>query len=275
MEKVDRNYIALAVIPVLIGLLVCFLIGDILDSLIIVISIAVCVPIATMGLFMYLEGRGYRFINGIDWSEFTQEEKRDLSSYVGKFLAIGSVMLLIALNILLDYTIVSAIMIIVSIGLMLFPIGKVYAGSKVGPMPEFGRNKKVAYSAVMLVIMFVAAFGLGSINMASGTVTVDLGDNSFTVKAPMFNETFTYSEIDELEYDPDFDKGDRMGGYGTPTISSGKYKNAQFGTYRLASYTKVDPCVWIKYHGSYYAFNQATDDETRDLYEQLRVKTGL
>ena len=86
----------------------------------------------------------------------------------------------------------------------------------------------------------------------------------------MFDHTFTYSEIDEIRYDADFDKGSRRMGYGTDTISSGKWKNAEFGNYELASYSNVKPCIIISVDGGIYAFNQSSDDATLNLFNDLK-----
>ena len=84
------------------------------------------------------------------------------------------------------------------------------------------------------------------------------------------NRYFDYDEIEDLGIDPNFEKGSRSIGYGTPNISSGKFKNSMFGPYVLMSYTKVDSCVFFTYDGSYYAFNQSTEEATMDAYLELK-----
>ena len=106
----------------------------------------------------------------------------------------------------------------------------------------------------------------------NGSVDVSVGEDSFSVKAPFFDRSFSYDEIGGCEYFEDFPKGKRIMGYSDGTLSSGRYSNSIFGSYELASYSKVRPCIAVSVGGEMYAFNQSSDTLTESLYETLKEK---
>jgi hypothetical protein len=140
------------------------------------------------------------------------------------------------------------------------------------PFIERTLGRKIAAFIAVSAIVLVPTVGISAMDLTSETVVVEFGDDGFRVKAPMVNEYFEYDKVKDLTLDPNFDKGTRVWGYGTPTISSGTFNNAAFGNYTLASYTEVKPCIFFQYEGKYYAFNLSNNTDTMKAFDQLEMK---
>ena len=128
---------------------------------------------------------------------------------------------------------------------------------------------KAAIFMVFTLLAIVPMTALGVSQFSQEVVDVEFLDDEVHIQAQVFNYHFKYESIEDLDIDPEFDKGKRIAGYGTPTICSGTFKNDVFGSYKLASYTQVKPCIFFLYEGKYYAFNQGSDELTQQAYEQL------
>ena len=127
---------------------------------------------------------------------------------------------------------------------------------------------------VFLVLFAVAAIPVLALDSAgpSGGV-VDVGDTSMHVTAPMVDRTIAYEDIYSVYLDDNFSIGSRVSGYGGINMECGKYRNSEFGTYTLASYSSCDLFVVIKLKaGSPMVFNQKNAEDTTALYNDLISK---
>ena len=138
--------------------------------------------------------------------------------------------------------------------------------------PTFPSKGSVAAVVIIFALATIPVSYAASSISTDGQIGITLDEENFTVVGPMFDHTFVYSDIEQFYLDEDFDKGKRKMGYGTSTIKSGKFQNSQFGNYELASYAKVKPCIVIMVDSEYYAFNQASDKETQDLFTELKER---
>ncbi|MBQ7978516.1 MAG: hypothetical protein IJ248_02025 [Candidatus Methanomethylophilaceae archaeon] len=272
MTPYSRNYILATVGVVIVSIAFLIFTSDsILEKLLTIISVAVLYPCVMMGMYFYLEGRDYRWINGMDWVSMTEGERTNTVSAMGIYMAVGCFMLSIAVPMIVSSFIIGVVLIVASIVVMIIPfLNKDRMKSK-----QFVQRtvpKKIAVFIAVSIITIVPTVAIGELGFTTETVIVEFEDNGLHIKAPMVNEYFEYDKIQDLELDPDFDKGTRVAGYGTPTICSGTFNNGQFGNYTLASYTKVDPCIFFQYEGHYYAFNQASDEQTQQTYDMLKAK---
>ncbi len=274
MDARLRNYILATLLVIIVSLIAVVLLSkDMMDNFLTIIGIVVIYPCVIMGVYLYLEGKGYKWINGVDWSSMSEQERANACSYIGLYLAIGCLILGISISMMLVNFIVAIILIVVSIILMI-------AGCV---MPERAKAKKfvekgpAAKAAVFMVFTLLAIVPMSAIGASQFTqeaVSVEFLDDEVHIKAPMFNYHFKYESIEDLDIDPEFVKGKRIAGYGTPTICSGTFNNEAFGNYKLASYTQVKPCIFFLYEGGYYAFNQASVELTEKAYEQLQSHVG-
>jgi len=272
MDDVLKRYIAATLIVIVIVMAFELLYSsEWIDWLIVGICIGVIYPCLVSGLFMYLEGRGYNAVNGVDLSHMTESQKRNFASYMGIFMIIGMIIMMISIGMLLTYTIPAIAIMVVSIAIFFIPIVTKEKGAA-KQFVEKSVGKKIAVFAICSLIAIVPTVVLENMENKSETVVVEFFDDYFTVKAPMVNKSFDYDKIVDLELDPDFDKGTRISGYHTPTIDSGTYKNGAFGSYTLASYAKVAPCAFFEYEGKYFAFNQSSIELTQSIYDELCQK---
>ncbi len=269
MDTRLRNYILATLSIIAISLAVIMLLSvDFMDALLPVIGILVLYPCVIMGVYFYLEGRGYRWINGIDWASMSEQERANACSYIGFYLAIGCVLLGIGLGAVLTNFIIAIILMVVSTIIII--AGCVMPERAMAKkFVERSPSSKAAIFMVFTLLAIVPMTALGVSQFSQEVVDVEFLDDEVHIQAPMFNYHFKYESIEDLDIDPEFDKGKRIAGYGTPTICSGTFKNDAFGSYKLASYTQVKPCIFFLYEGKYYAFNQGSNELTQQAYEQL------
>ena len=269
MDTRLRNYILATLSIIAISLAVIMLLSvDFMDALLPVIGILVLYPCVIMGVYFYLEGRGYRWINGIDWASMSEQERANACSYIGFYLAIGCVLLGIGLGAVLTNFIIAIILMVVSTIIII--AGCVMPERAMAKkFVERSPSSKAAIFMVFTLLAIVPMTALGVSQFSQEVVDVEFLDDEIHIQAPMFNYHFKYESIENLDIDPEFDKGKRIAGYGTPTICSGTFKNDAFGSYKLASYTQVKPCIFFLYEGKYYAFNQGSNELTQQAYEQL------
>ena len=270
MDSVLRNYVLgtlLAIIIVMVYLVLTT--KDFIDSLMAIVVTLGIYPLVIVGLYMFLEGKGHRTINGVDWSSMNDRERQNMVSYLGRFMIVSMIVLSLALAFVLGSFIVSIVLIVCSVVIVLIPIAKQETGMQTAFVSR-GTTTKVAAFLCVTVLCVVPPLVISSLGISSETITLEFGEDGLQIYAPMADNYFDYDKIEELEIDMEFDKGSRIAGYGTPTISSGKFSNDVFGRYVLASYTQVQPCAFFKYEGQYYAFNQADDDLTVAAFEKLK-----
>ena len=266
-----KPYIALAVLAPLVAVVFVIMGSD--DPLNIIypaIVLFVCFPIIMTGVFTWFTGRGKRFINTVDWSRYTEEEAKKTVSYTGFWVMITVIILTYGVSLIMVNLWIGLSIIAVAIILMLITLLRPMFKKINRPLPSMDSVK--AFSVILLVtaVSLVPTTYFMITGVGSESVDITLGDGSFTVKAPMFDHTFRYDEIDDIQYYEDFDKGSRKMGYNDNHICSGKFHNSLFGDYQLAAYRSVTPCVAISVDGQMYAFNQDSDAKTLELFESIK-----
>ena len=273
MEPSSKPYAVLAVAVPAAATIIAWALGwSMFQIFFVAIVMFCCIPIVCMGLCQWMHGNGYRFLNlGVDWSTKKDKESREIASRWGKWIVIGTIVLALACAFITYNLIVGLLLMGLSIVLMVAPIFK--GLSKGSPLPSWSKGTRIAVVAVALVLavvpfMYIVGGGMGT----TESVDVSVGDDSFTVKAPFFDHTFSYDEVDDCQFMYPFDKGKRVMGYHSGTISSGHYNNSLFGDYELAAYTQVEACIVVSVDGEIYAFNQDTDELTMDVYDELIKK---
>lgn len=130
------------------------------------------------------------------------------------------------------------------------------------------RLKMTMYGVVAICIAVVVAIVL--IIMVSGHVNVDMDDDSVSIDATMIHEDIPFSDIAYAELREDVDYGIRVGGYGGLDISSGKFRNDEFGDYKLAVHNDVGACVVLHLNdGDVVVFNLGSTAATETFYSDL------
>lgn len=121
-------------------------------------------------------------------------------------------------------------------------------------LPSFGTGAK-AIAVIGVALLATVPATVLSDTVAKESVEITFYDDGFAVKAPMFDNRFHYSDIQDCRIEKNFDRGARIYGYAGPDICSGKWNNGLFGTYELAMYTCVKDVIAFSEGGAMYAFN--------------------
>lgn len=210
-----------------------------------------------------------KYLNG--WEQWDDADRKALMRNVGFYSTFS--MILLSVSIAITFTgRLWALALIIPVFLLIvipmaFATGDHY--TRKAPLLDLPDSNKFGLILVLCLLTAVPFCFSGS---SSDAVEVELGDDQFHVTAPMFDHTFVYSDVEELRYEVDFDKGSRRAGFATFTIMSGRFHNDEFGNYDLASFAEVTPCITLLYKGSHYAFNLSTVELTLDMYNQLQSR---
>lgn len=266
-----KPYLAVSLIaPAIAMVFIMMMNGSLLGYIYPAVTLFVCFPIIMMCVYFWITGRGKKFVNGFDWSKYSDEEAKRIISFIGFWMLISMTVMIYGMSLMFVKLWIGLSLLAVSVALMVAVFIVSFTKKKIEkPLPTMDSIR--AFSIILLVTAasIVPTTVFLSDGITSESVDVTLDETSFTVKAPMFDHTFSYSEIDDIQYFDDFDKGTRKMGYNDGRISSGKYNNSMFGDYQLASYSSVRPCIAISVGGDMYAFNQDSDAKTLELYNSL------
>ena len=102
MDHVVRNYSVAGISVVLVTMLCQLLISTDFLNLILAAVIMLCGYLCVvLGLYMYFEGRGSKGINGIDFSQYDEHQKKNLLSYVGLYIVIASILMMIGIALIM------------------------------------------------------------------------------------------------------------------------------------------------------------------------------
>ena len=267
MDRIARLYAAAAAAVTAAAVAFCWL-TDGLEIYSAIVLVCLC-PLVIYSIMMWLHGTGYKSINGLDWRSMTEQNAKEVASKFGFWMLVSMAILLYSTSVLMHNLALGLILMGVGIAVIFIPLASGFKKGK--PVPSGTPSKKAAIAVLAAAIAIVPPVYILSLG-DSASVDIAFGDDGFSVRAPMFDHTFEYDEIDGCSYYEDFDKGVRKMGYGTSEICSGHFKNDLFGDYELASYTKVRPCIAISVGGEMYAFNQDSAGSTLDAFEILKQK---
>ena len=136
-----------------------------------------------------------------------------------------------------------------------------------GPVPSRShRNTVVAISVIAVVAaVLIAAFAFTGM----GHVNATLEGDHLHVDAMMVDENIPYADITSMELRDSLDYGSRMAGYGGTDYLSGKFRNAEFGDYRLAVHKNVSECIVVHHSGGVLVFNLGSSAETEAFLSHL------
>ena len=130
------------------------------------------------------------------------------------------------------------------------------------------RNFMVAFIIVAVAIVIAVV----ALTMAGGHVDVSMDEDGLEVDATRMHEDIQYSDISHIELRNDLDYGVRVGGFGGSDISSGNFRNDEFGSYRLAVHNDVHSFIVVhRTDGSVVVFNLENEESTESFFEELSV----
>ena len=126
---------------------------------------------------------------------------------------------------------------------------------------------------VVTIVITILLIGVG-ILMFTGDVRATAGADALEIKATYYDDlSLEYDKIDSVEY-REVNIGARQIGFGSPRLSLGIFKNEEFGSYTLYSYTGVSSHIVIKSGDRTLVIGLENEDENRLLFKVLEQKIG-
>ena len=212
----------------------------------------------------------------ISWTLTSEENWNRTHRMAGKLWVAGGILLLF--TVFLPVKIAAWVWLTALLVLAFVPIGYSYylhrtltrtndalIEETTNPVGIFSKNA----TRVSLVITVFLLLGCAWL-MFTGNVDVQYGETSFTIEATYWDDlTVDYAAIDSVEYREDGVDGSRVGGYGSPRLALGNFRNEEFGDYTRYTYTRQKACVVLTSAGRVLVLNGADDEATRAIYEEL------
>ncbi|MBP5404390.1 MAG: hypothetical protein J6Y74_00350 [Clostridia bacterium] len=134
------------------------------------------------------------------------------------------------------------------------------------------------HSNITLTILSVIAIAVFAFVLAIlfSSITVDVAEDSFTVKCLYHTETISYEDVAEIKLSYDY-ISTRIFSIGGISKALGTYKNDDYGIHYRISYeeNKHNYVIVRKKDGSTTVFNLKTEPKTAELYEALQAKITL
>lgn len=241
------------------------------------IVIPIFALLCSLGLWMWANGAGANLVSSPGWNRLDDQQKVRAVSVMGLHIAIGMAMVGCAM----PFIMVPQWGLFMFLTLLLGGMAVTFSG--LIRMFSWNRNSEWTFTrkapltvwmTVFLVLFAVVAVPVVVLDSyAVSGVDVEIGDSDMTIKAPMVDRTIAYTDISSVYLDDSFSIGHRVSGYGGLNMECGKYRNSEFGTYTLASYSSCDLFVVIKLKsGSPVVFNQENADDTTAVYNDLVSK---
>ncbi|MDY3303723.1 MAG: SdpI family protein [Clostridia bacterium] len=214
----------------------------------------------------------------ISWTLNNEENWNKTHRFGGKVWVVGGLILL--LSIFLPLTAMVWVMVCVIAAMVIIPIVYSYSiykqhqkeGIIYDAAPRSGAEKiAVRITAIIVPIIFVVV----AILMFTGSIEVKCKDTALTINATYWTDLkIDYSEIDTIEYRKDLDVGVRTSGFGSPRLSMGIFKNDEFGSYTLYSYTGAKEHIVLTSGEKTLVIGMSDTKETQAIYEAMIKKVG-
>ena len=135
------------------------------------------------------------------------------------------------------------------------------------------KSDKVAFWITVIVVPLIM-IGV-AVLMVTGSIEITYGETDFQIVASYSEDlTVPYENVDSVEYRESFDIGSREMGFGSPLLSTGTFKNEEFGRYTLYAYTGGEGAVVLKKGDQVLVIVAKTAAETKAIYDALAAKVG-
>jgi len=134
-------------------------------------------------------------------------------------------------------------------------------------------KKQKLYTVITVILAAVILVGCG-ILMFTGNIEVQYNEASFTLSATYWEDlTVEYAAIESVEYREEGSEGSRIGGFGSPRLSLGLFRNEEFGNHTRYTYTQCTPCIVLKTDGKVAIISLEDEAQTKALYIELLFRT--
>lgn len=131
-------------------------------------------------------------------------------------------------------------------------------------------DKKVL---IFVAVFLVAVYSFVAVINYTGDIVFLISEDTIQIKADYWSDySIAFSDIDKIEYKQTDDKGKRKGGFGSPRLSMGSFRNDEYGDYIRYSYTKCKSGIIItKKDGDILVISMPLETETFDFYQNLKT----
>lgn len=291
----DRNkpILALALaaaflVPLIIVLYLWTVGADAMDLAIQALLLFLMVPLIVLSAYMWATGKGSMLIAGYNTSPRAVRDLYDsaaLTRFIGMLMTVSMVLMLVALESIflfddmLSFWALFAVSLVILLGGILYTnTGGRFLKEGVSSQDvsrtmseERSKNKGRTIKLTIIAVVVTVAILIGVfLFLGSGNVNATLMDDRLRIEAPMVDEFIELGDIIEVEWRDSFDAGQRVGGFGGTEVSSGNFRNDDFGRYTLASYNSIPGHIVVHYSGGVLAFNLDSEEKTVQMYEDLR-----
>lgn len=111
--------------------------------------------------------------------------------------------------------------------------------------------------------------------MCLGNVEVTCGETAFAVEATFWQDlTVEYAAVDSVELLESCPVGERTGGFGSPRLLLGNFRNEAFGNYTRYSCNSDGPAIVIRCGEDVLVLALREEADTKLLYETLLTRIG-
>ena len=212
----------------------------------------------------------------ISWALNNEENWNKTHRFGGKVWVVGGLILL--LSIFLPLKVMVSVVVCVIAASAIIPIVYSYSiykqhqkeGIVYAEAPKSGAEK----IALRITAVIVPVILLGvTLLMFTGDIEVKCEDTALTINATYWTDVeIDYSDIDTIDYRKNLDVGVRTSGFGSPRLSMGIFRNDEFGSYTLYSYTGAKEYIVLTSGEKTLVIGMSDTEETQEIYDAMIEK---
>jgi uncharacterized membrane protein len=240
------------------------------------------IPVLIGVLFMYIGNYLPKTIRNrtmgikLKWTMGNDENWQKTHRLGGKLWFWGGLVMIASALLPINFTIAAMIaMILVGViipSIYSYCIYRKHKAEGVEYEPVFDKKSdKVAIWITAIAVPLILA-GV-AVLMFTGNVEVTYGETAFQIVASYADDlTVSYEEVESIEYRESFDVGAREMGFGSARLSTGTFKNEEFGRYTIYAYTNGGGAVVLKKGDDVLVIVGKTAQQTREIYDTLAAR---
>lgn len=206
----------------------------------------------------------------LPWTLGDEENWRKTHRLAGVVWTVGGAVIFLGAFLLSGNNFIIYVLLPAILLLALIPTIYSYALYKKEGTPIIAKNARYTKITVVSVVVILA---LVAVLMFTGNVSVECGEESFTVDSAYWSKIeIDYDSVDSIELREDFDGGERTYGFGSARLLLGTFKNEEFGNYTRYTYTGDKACIVLTVDGETLVIGCNDSEKTKALYEILSEK---
>ena len=240
------------------------------------------IPVLIGVLFLYIGNYLPKTIRNrtmgikLKWTMGNDENWQKTHRLGGKLWFWGGLVMIVSALLPVKFTIAAMIaMILVGVivpSIYSYCIYKKHKAEGVEYEPVFDKKSdKVAIWITAIAVPLILA-GV-AVLMLTGDIEVTYAETDFQIIASYADDlAVSYEEVESIEYRESFDIGTREMGFGSPRLSTGTFKNEEFGRYTIYAYTNGEGAVVLKKGDDVLVIVGKTAEDTKAIYDTLAAR---